>query len=77
MYSSEAGSDNRGMIVSLYLMGYGLIRFVLETIRNEKIVAHDMTLAQWSMGIFFAIGFMIMIYIHIKKYVRKFNATKS
>ena len=67
IYFTDDGSSDRGMIVSGYLMGYGVIRFVLETIRNEKIVAMHMTLAQWSMGVFFIIGLMMMIFIHIKK----------
>lgn len=75
IYATGNSLNYRGMIVSGYLMGYGVIRFVLETIRNEKIVAKNMTLAQWSMGLLIMTGLILMILIHVIHHARKINKT--
>jgi len=48
-----------GTVTAFYLIGYGIMRFFLETIRTEKIIAFGLTQAQLVMIVFILAGGLI------------------
>ncbi|GAB6094705.1 hypothetical protein JCM14469_09570 [Desulfatiferula olefinivorans] len=59
IYITKETGLKMGMIPSLYLIGYGGVRFVLEGIRTETVVGKGMTQAQWSMLVFIGLGLIM------------------
>ncbi len=64
--------ENPGIIASFYLMGYGCLRIILETIRTETAVGMGMTMAQWSMVFFIICGMVFLVATwYLNRYVGK------
>jgi phosphatidylglycerol---prolipoprotein diacylglyceryl transferase len=61
----------KGLVMALYLILYGIIRFILEIFRTEKIVFSVFTQAQVVMSFFAIIGFILLLFIFIRKNVYK------
>ena len=55
-----------GMVFSIYLMGYGIIRFFIEGLRTDSLMLGNIRVAQAISILFFIIGLVLMI-ISIKK----------
>ena len=56
-----------GMIFSIYLMGYGILRFFIESMRADSLMLGSIKVAQ-LISIFFFIGGLILLIISIKKH---------
>lgn len=63
IYSSDARKIYSGMIIALYLVFYGMVRFVLEIFRKEPVIGWGMTQAQIAMIVYISIGVMILLWI--------------
>ena len=56
-----------GMVFSIYLMGYGILRFFIESLRTDSLMLGSIRVAQLISVIFFIIGLVLMI-ISIRKF---------
>ncbi|HRZ28252.1 MAG TPA: prolipoprotein diacylglyceryl transferase [Spirochaetota bacterium] len=63
MEKKDLQESFRGTIVSLYLVLYGIFRYLIEFIRTEKRIFGGQTQAQMAMIIFIAAGIFIMTLI--------------
>lgn len=62
IYSGDRNQSGRkGTIAALYLLGYGMFRFVMEWFRKEPVVGFGLTQAQLVMVVFFIIGGGIVV----------------
>ena len=52
-----------GYITSLYLVWYGLTRFLLEFVRYQSFLIRKLSLAQWFSMFFFLLGIALMIHV--------------
>lgn len=70
-YPNKRGSSPiEGSITAFYLIAYGVIRFLFEFIRKEKILALSLTQAQVAMLFFIVIGVVIFLGARVKKNVQ-------
>jgi phosphatidylglycerol:prolipoprotein diacylglycerol transferase len=52
--------NGKGTVAAFYLIGYGIMRFFLEMVRKEKIIAFGLTQAQLVMIVFILSGGLIL-----------------
>ncbi|MDO9264915.1 MAG: prolipoprotein diacylglyceryl transferase [Desulfosalsimonadaceae bacterium] len=74
IYTIRQRKIQGGRVAALYLIGYGAVRMILETIRDERVVGFGMTLAQWGMMFFMLAGFFMLAVIffrsrHVKRHL--------
>ncbi|RJP89613.1 MAG: CPBP family intramembrane metalloprotease [Desulfobacteraceae bacterium] len=71
IYVTRQLEGQGGRVTALYLVGYGAIRMLLETIRPEQVVGFGMTLAQWGMMVFMLTGLVMQALIFCHRHARK------
>lgn len=69
IYFSIKDDQFSGTIVAFYLIIYGVIRFFLEMIRLNPIIAYGLTQAQWAMIGFIIVGSILFLCICLKNFV--------
>ncbi len=76
--SGNPDEDSResGKITALYLVMYGVCRFLMEYFRTEEIIRWGLTQAQIVMIIFIILGILILIFITIKNLPKPVAAAK-
>lgn len=64
-------SKKRGLILSGYLMWYGVVRSVIETFRTDQMLIGSLPFSQLTSIISACIGFALLIYILVRDYKKK------